>query len=215
VKTIIGLAAIGIVVQHIAWAGEIGGAHNRKVTVCIEHSGSVTDLYGAKIIATEIFAGIGVQIDWRSGKACLESRNAVRMSFSSSTPKTQSPGALAYAFAYEGSRIVVLYDRVKHCAKDSRAYELLAYVMVHEIAHIMQGIERHSETGIMKAHWTNAEYFQMERKRLRFNDDDIRLINMGLNSRAAAWTGNASTGNAGKRGSTPCNPLRQMRRTRP
>lgn len=40
---------------------------------------------------------------------------------------------------------------------------LLAHVMVHEIAYILKGIVRHSDTGIMKgqvAHWTLLHAFR-------------------------------------------------------
>ena len=61
---------------------------------------------------------------------------------------------------------------------------LLAYVLVHEIAHILQGVARHSETGIMKARWTAEDYQQMWLARFTFEPRDIWLIQRGLRSRA-------------------------------
>jgi hypothetical protein len=60
---------------------------------------------------------------------------------------------------------------------------LLAHVLVHEITHILQGVDRHSETGVMKARWTTADYVQIRAQPLPFTDWDIDLIQEGLASR--------------------------------
>ena len=60
--------------------------------------------------------------------------------------------------------------------------QLLAHVLVHEITHILQGITRHSETGIMKAHWTPEDYEEMQLRPLSFTRKDIELIQIGLAS---------------------------------
>lgn len=56
-------------------------------------------------------------------------------------------------------------------------------MFVHEITHMLQGTDRHSETGIMKAHWDKNEYFQMETAPLTFTEEDVRLIHRGLAAR--------------------------------
>ena len=57
---------------------------------------------------------------------------------------------------------------------------ILAHVMVHEITHVLQGVSRHSESGVMKATWTMKEYGEMLPKPLPFTDDDVLLIRLGL-----------------------------------
>jgi hypothetical protein len=106
------------------------------------------------------------------------------VSLSLNTPKDVSPGALAYALAYEGVHIQVFYDRMADADNDLRPY-LLAYVVVHEITHILQRIDRHSDSGIMKAHWSAPEYGLMRIGQLKFADEDINLIHEGLAARAA------------------------------
>lgn len=94
------------------------------------------------------------------------------------------PGALAYALAYEGVHIQVFYDRIAVSDPDLVPY-LLANVVVHEITHILQGIDRHSDSGIMKARWTAYDFTMMKRHQLGFTDFDVELIQCGLAARAA------------------------------
>jgi hypothetical protein len=66
-----------------------------------------------------------------------------------------------------------------------RGPNLLAHVLVHEITHILQGISRHSPTGIMKGQWDYDDYFEMSRRPLPFAQKDIDLIYDGLKARRA------------------------------
>ena len=60
---------------------------------------------------------------------------------------------------------------------------LLAHVLVHEIAHILQGINRHSDEGVMKAHWDANDYHLMQSKPLFFTPKEIDLIQLGVATR--------------------------------
>jgi hypothetical protein len=62
---------------------------------------------------------------------------------------------------------------------------LLAHVLVHEITHVLEGISRHSATGIMKDRWDDNDYSEMRRKPLRFAQEDVNLIYDGLKARQA------------------------------
>ena len=64
-------------------------------------------------------------------------------------------------------------------------YVLLGHVMAHEIAHILQGVARHSERGIMKERWESSDYKQMLKGSLRFTEHDAILIKLGLEVMAA------------------------------
>ena len=98
------------------------------------------------------------------------------------------PGAFALARVYEGVHITVFWDRVQRRTNSLTAGVVLGHVLVHEITHILQGIDRHSETGVMKAGWTGKDFFQMTWKPLPFTPDDIYLIQRGLATRADART---------------------------
>jgi hypothetical protein len=54
------------------------------------------------------------------------------------------------------------------------------YVLVQEITHVLQGIKRHSDEGIVKAHWDAYDYYRMQSKDLDFTQTDLNLIRLGL-----------------------------------
>jgi hypothetical protein len=134
-----------------------------------------------------MFAGIDVAINWRGQHDCpLE---AIRIILQGPAPPDERPGVLAYAFPYEGTRIVVFYDRVEHEVERSRVPALMAHVIAHEITHLLEGTSRHSQTGLMKAHWTNDDYLQMVWKPLPFTPADVILIHRGLEMRSLHLAG--------------------------
>jgi hypothetical protein len=60
-----------------------------------------------------------------------------------------------------------------------------AHVLVHEIAHILQESDQHSESGVMKAVWTHPDYVRMRTETLSFTPGDVKLIQLGVASRAS------------------------------
>ena len=66
----------------------------------------------------------------------------------------------------------------------TRGGPLLGHVLAHEIAHLVEGIPRHSETGLMKASWTARDYSAMARGRLALAKEDVAIISgrLGLSS---------------------------------
>ena len=58
--------------------------------------------------------------------------------------------------------------------------ERLGYVLAHEIAHVLQRISRHSNSGIMKSKWDGRDYAEMRRISLGFSEEDVTLIRQGL-----------------------------------
>jgi hypothetical protein len=103
---------------------------------------------------------------------------------SDDTPASLKPGALAYAFPYEGTHIRVFYDRIIQHHGIRRMPAVLGHVLAHEITHVLQGLSRHSAAGIMKACWEQRDFDFMDRKPLRFTTEDIDLIYRGLAHRA-------------------------------
>jgi hypothetical protein len=135
-------------------------------------------------MASKMFAAIGVKLNWRAQHSC-PAGGAIQIGISVKTSANEFPGALAHALPYEGVHIVVFYDRINHSFSGEPATGiLLAHVLVHEITHVLEGVDRHSDTGVMKAHWIPADYGQMLAKLLPFTDWDIQLIHAGIQSRA-------------------------------
>jgi hypothetical protein len=75
----------------------------------------------------------------------------------------------------------VFYDRFQMCPV--RMADIVAYVIVDEVTHILEGVARHSKTGIMKAHWDAHDRFEIGLGRLGFAPEDIDLIHSGFASR--------------------------------
>ena len=140
----------------------------------------VPDLNRAEQIAAEVFTTIGVPLTFRLGalaKPAAESSFLIELQLDSRVPAQFHPGALAYAspFGNAGTRIHIFCDRVRASWPDGGMGILLGYVLAHEIAHVLQGVSRHSEEGVMKARWQQSDYQQM-RTGLSFDPTDVELI---------------------------------------
>ena len=175
------LAAMVVAAAAIGWAGEKGAEPGKTVTVCVEPSGDGVNIRSAQAMASKHFAKIGIIIDWHELRDCMDDGNSLQITLSYDTPPNQLPGSLGYALPYERRHIVVFYDRLQQ-SDPSLVTRLLAYTLAHEVTHILQGMTRHSESGVMKAYWDEHDFFQMAWKPLPFTDDDIDLI------RRAVWT---------------------------
>ena len=161
------------------------GQPERKVTVYL--LGKANDRHmactPAQALAGRMFAAIGISLEWAKGKPSGESSQPpIIIEVVTGTPENFKPGSLAYALPYEGSHITVFVDRIE---KMRAASNVLAHVMVHEITHILQGISRHSATGVMAARWTSGDFADMRFRPLSFTPLDIELVYSGLAQRAA------------------------------
>jgi hypothetical protein len=83
-----------------AQAAKPGVTSATKVTVCMD-LGSVSAESMARMLASEMFSGIGVTITWRNPRGCPA--EAILISLTDDTPENLSRGTLAYALPYEGS----------------------------------------------------------------------------------------------------------------
>src|SRR5262249_53120356 len=127
-------------------------------------------------------------INWREGfRGCPA--HAIRISYGE-RPREMALEALAYALPFERTHIQVYYNDVT-IRFPKHAPTVLAHVMVHELTHILQGLSRHSDSGIMKARWTQSDFNSMLTQPLPFTAEDVSLIYNGLavRSRALAVAG--------------------------
>jgi hypothetical protein len=178
-STLITMAAM---LASSAWAAT--KSDSQRLVVCIE-DGKRAGVADATAKASSLFLSAGMKLEWHGGVSfCQGQRDAIVVSFRASTPKTFHPDALADALPYEGVHIQVFYDRIAG-ADPELAPSLMAHVIVHEITHILQGIDRHSSSGIMKAVWTSRDHTLMKRGLLRFTAVDVEMIQRGLAARTA------------------------------
>lgn len=162
-------------------------AGEKTVTIYFENRLAPKDDFAAKKQVEQMFATAGVRIVWRDGAPStteIAEERPIIVHFVLHTSLSDHPGALAFALPFEGTHLRVFYDRVR--LDDPRLTQaVLAHVLVHEITHLLEGIDRHSETGVMKAHWTPEDYREMIRRPLSFTPGDIELIHDGLKIRKA------------------------------
>jgi hypothetical protein len=167
-----------------------------SVTVCMGFGPDARPLILAEKLASRIFANIGVDTEWpeqlHRGTSC-PANATVAITLSYDTSPADHPRAWAYALPYERKHIVVFWDRVQHKVPPERAPVLLAYVLVHEITHILQGVNRHSDSGVMKAVWNEDDIFRMwSGKPLSLTKLDVELIHLGLGTRSGDALGVAA-----------------------
>jgi hypothetical protein len=173
--------AVILVVAAASLRASVPPAQSRPLTICMGMTiGNLVIENEARNVASDIFAGIGVKIRWRGAERCPS--EAISIFLSRDTPASVHPGALAYALPYQRTQIVALLDRIKHAAPyDSGC--LLGYTLAHEVAHILEGVARHSPSGIMKAQWGTEDFVAMGQHRLDFAGQDVSLIYQGLDRR--------------------------------
>jgi hypothetical protein len=165
-----------------AWAAS--KSDSQRLAVCIE-DGKHAGVADATAKASSLFLSAGVKLEWHGEVSdCKGHPDAMVVSIRATTPKAFHPGALAYAYPYEGVHIEVFYDRIAQ-ADPGLLPSLMANVIVHEITHILQGIDRHSASGVMKAVWTSSDYTLMKRGLLRFTAVDEEMIRGGFAARTA------------------------------
>ena len=133
------------------------------VTICVVTDPNRLLLGAAETLAGRMFAAIRVTVKWHDPPVCpAGAETPIFLTLQTRTSETQLPGALGVALPLEGSHARVFYDRVlRASSEDNHAAALLAHVIAHEIAHVLQGIIRHSESGILKARWSATDCTRM------------------------------------------------------
>ena len=175
-----------VVIAVGAWGTELTGGMT-NLTICM-NTGDANQhaFYAARTIAGQMLADTGVKILWRTNEAaCSKSPGDILVKISTSTPENLKPGALGQAFPFKSNKIVIFYDRVVVNGKGMDfAPILLGYVLTHEIVHILQGLDGHSDSGIMKKFWTLDDHAMMRTRKLCLAAADIDLIQRGLTKMA-------------------------------
>ena len=173
-------------------AGLSADAEECKVTVYVQAGIDYgVKLLGAEMQAATMFREIGVEVRWRLGVvpgrfvdgACDV---PILVQLERSGNGTRVPeNAFAYALPYaaSGTAIHVLMDRVADRLNPNFEMARLAHVLVHEITHVLEQIDRHSDDGIMKAHWDSKDYARMRSHPLPFATIDVELIHEGIANR--------------------------------
>jgi hypothetical protein len=162
-------------------------ARQNVVNVYVENIPGVPwTMERAKATTAHIYSAIGVKLIWADlhQEHAASQDGTIVVKFSTATPVHVRPRALAQSFPYEGTHAQVFYDRVGQTVTPSLFPTLLGYVLAHEIGHLLEGTNGHSDRGVMKACWDARDYDLMARELLTFTDLDVRLIYAGLDARS-------------------------------
>ena len=179
------IAAMTLMAAMVGMAAE-PRQPQQKLTVYLRDNAAVpiTVRASALELANKMFDTIGIRLDWRIGEPPrTSSTRSIGIELARGTPSDLLPGALAHARVYEGVHIRVFYDRVERDFAPGVRAAGLAHVLVHEITHLLQGIDRHSDSGVMKAGWNEQDRLQMRVGTLPFTPQDVLLIHLGVASR--------------------------------
>jgi hypothetical protein len=126
----------------------------------------------AKPLVVRLLAKAGVRLVW-DGRDATAQTVAIRMD--DTVPRGVPRQAMAYALPFATGttpRIHILRNRLMNPPWIS-AGTFLGYVIAHEIAHVLEGNDHHSDGGLMEAKWGPAEYRAMQHQQLEFGPDDV------------------------------------------
>jgi hypothetical protein len=174
------LGAVAMLTAAIGWAGEVSQQSSRVVRACMKPGENAGMMFRGQATASHILKQAGVRLEWKSDDRACANGGGFVISVSRQTPASWRPRALAYAMPFEQTQIVLFYDRVLTIATPAVTPYLLGYVLAHEIVHMLQGVDRHSNTGVMKATWAAADYADMQSGRLRLTELDVALVRSGF-----------------------------------
>ncbi len=147
----------------------------------------------AQAEASRLFLFEGIRLDWRAGRPPKNAAelpvaaDVVAISFHLSTPtQLETPDkvsalALAQPYGKGPLPVTVFGDRVarllaRYHPNDSG--KILGHILAHEIGHILEGVARHSDTGLMKARWNWRDLNEIRGAGLRFAAPDKQLLHL-------------------------------------
>jgi hypothetical protein len=130
-----------------------------------------------------IYAGAGIDVVWMepgSGGRAVSGQVRLVVSVTAIAPN-EKPAVLGYASRSEhtgGSISFAFFSRVTEFARVHRAdlSQVLAYVIAHEIGHLLLSHDSHSRSGIMRAVWKRADIAPAKRDLMRFSDEQAESI---------------------------------------
>ncbi|HUR32311.1 MAG TPA: hypothetical protein VM032_00845 [Vicinamibacterales bacterium] len=138
-------AAAGRVVVHVA---DYQGVEPRELTE-------------AEQFATDVYARIGVPLDWTGGNAGLAAPDGllhvdlIILNAQMTAQHGTDPSAFGLA-SHRTRRAYVYYPRIAGYSAATRSYpaRALAMVMAHELGHVLLPEHSHAKSGLMQATWS-------------------------------------------------------------
>jgi hypothetical protein len=178
---------VALILLGAIGTGRTHAAEKIQVAVYVQpnnwpRSGGATGL-----MVSKIFSRIDVDVAWhgkRMPTVCPVEGRCIGIRTEDVAPAATPTSTLAVArpFGTAGSLITVYQDRVEQFLRTypSVSHNLVAYIFVHELAHVMQGNDHHSVDGILKAHWSLQDIEAISNGRFNFAEGDMDRIRRGL-----------------------------------
>jgi hypothetical protein len=169
-KVILGLAVLAVTCP-VATSGVRTGEcrdQNGPIVLIRLVRGNVPALVKARAeaVAAQILRPAGIHLRWYISDFPPNLRRCaslvVVLEFGGRIP-AGSLDVLGFAnpYASSGTTIHVLWDRIEsECHKELWG-PVLGHVFAHEITHVLEGFARHSDEGLMKPHWSEADFYGM------------------------------------------------------
>ena len=135
------LLVIGIMLAAStgAWARHSAQAALTVVDACLNPAGTGPVMDYARALAASVFLQANIRLVWHNDqRPCRSAVRAVVIGVSLDTSEDDHPGALAYAMPLEGARGVIFFDRIGRITTPPVIPRILAFVLVHEITHLLQ-----------------------------------------------------------------------------
>lgn len=143
----------------------------------------------AEDVAGRLFASIGIEVRWVPAPRCAKdppTGSVVYVYYEASAPSDAPADVSAFA-RFGGSRVpavYLLYDRV--LSRESGFWyrplvpTVMGYLLAHELTHAIQGVVRHSTSGLMKPYWTARDQAAMVDGKMTFTSADVVLLRARL-----------------------------------
>jgi hypothetical protein len=168
----------------------------------------------ARDVVTAMYERIGVHTEWigviqqserHPGSAPRGSTSRMpiaQITIIILTPKMAArghveDGALGFAAVPNegiGRIAYAIYDRVRDTAAKAALNEddLLGFVMAHEVAHLLLPPAAHTQTGLMRGHWTVRDLHQIDVLKLGFSAEQASGIRDTLQHNSQIFAENAA-----------------------
>jgi hypothetical protein len=193
-------------------ASSDGKASFPEVTVSVHNDagGSTTTLAQAEEVASGVFAEAGIGTHWVNcgTPARIGTESCRETSFPHylhlrilPRARTLTPSIFGVSFLSEdgsGCYSDVFYAPIRemHDESNESLATILGHVMAHEIAHLLLGVNSHSSSGIMRAHWNKRDLISAGRGALLFTPRQADIMRARLSTESVGPRQSARTGAA-------------------
>ena len=171
---------------------EAGAQKDLQITVVVYNDAAVPALVieSAKEIAARIYRDAGVAIMWkdRGAPATGATELFVRIVRRSLNLPGEDFGIAFVGGDGHGVQADIFYSGIEQLRNNTTANpaQIMGHVMAHELGHLLLGMNSHSSSGLMQAHWTDQQLRLMSKGILKFDKRQSRAIGARLISADAA-----------------------------